>query len=247
MINFIQPFAFDLNIGRAYNQACKPLKGWICIMDQDTLKFEGFAQRVKEITDNADQSQVITAVTNRLRSDNENIIEGLYNEADINVHHEIFNLLWEKHGAKLERTKMPIAGMLMLFHKSVWDQVKFTENAINYDSLFTHHCKQAGFTTHVAKGLYVFHLYRWGRDVGCIDHLIQTEEMKLEILLLSLGKDKIMKVKKDFFCIQTQKAWKKGQKYTGKRKDLAHVVVYDKEKVEHVEKKEKVEKTNKTK
>lgn len=36
-----------------------------------------------------------------------------------------------------------------------------------------------------------------------------------------------MRVKKDFFCIQTKKVFKKGDEYTGDRKDLAHVVEYE--------------------
>ena len=33
-----------------------------------------------------------------------------------------------------------------------------------------------------------------------------------------------MKVKKDFYCIKTKKAYKKGDEYKGKRKDLDHVL-----------------------
>ena len=174
-MNFIQPFDFDINIGKAYNEACEPLEGWICITDQDTLKFDGFAQRVKEITDNAEHTQVITCVTNRLRRDNTNVIQELYKESDINVHLDKYNELWGLYGAKLEPTREPIAGVCMIFHKSVWDHVKFIEKAINFDSLFSVHCRQAGYTTHVAKGLYIFHLYRWGKKVGDISHLVQKK------------------------------------------------------------------------
>ena len=173
MINFIQPFSYELNIGKAYNEACKDLEGWICITDQDTLKFEGFAQRVKKITENAQETFVITCVTNRLREDNTNVVHSLYNEADINVHFKKFNELWALYGDRIDKTREPIAGVCMIFHKSVWEKVKFVENAINFDSLFTTHCKTAGFLPCVAKGLYIFHLYRWGRDVADISHLIK--------------------------------------------------------------------------
>ena len=174
-MNFIQPYDFDFNIGKAYNEACEPLEGWICITDQDTLKFEGFAQRVKQITDIADKTQVITCITNRLRKDNENVIHELYNESDINIHKDKFDALWTTYGTQLEPTKMPIAGVCMIFHKSVWEKVKFIEKAINFDSLFTHSCKRAGFTTHVAKGLYIFHLYRWGRNVADTSYLFSSK------------------------------------------------------------------------
>jgi len=35
-------------------------------------------------------------------------------------------------------------------------------------------------------------------------------------------KNKIMKVKKQFFCIQEKKTYKVGDEYTGERKDLSH-------------------------
>lgn len=172
MIHFIQPFSFEKNIGKAYNEAVKDLDGWICITDQDTLKFEGFANRVKQIVDGANKNQIITCSTNRLRRDNMNVIHELYNEPDINVHYNKFNELWEMYGTRLEPTNEAIAGVFMLFHKTAWEAVPFIENAINFDRLFTSGCKNKGFKPMVAKGLYIFHLYRWGRDVSDISHLI---------------------------------------------------------------------------
>lgn len=173
MINFIQPFAYDLNIGREYNERISELDGWICITDQDTLKFEGFAQHVKEIVENAQEDWIITCMTNRLRQDNTNVIMELYDESDVWVHFYKFKDLWDEFGAELEPTKEPIAGVFMLFHKSAWEEVRFIENAINFDRLFTDMCKKKGYKPHVAKGLYIFHLYRWGRDVADISHLVK--------------------------------------------------------------------------
>jgi len=161
MIHFLQPFAYDRNIGGQYNKAIRPLSGWICITDQDTLKFNGFAERLKEITDKADKSQVITCMVNRLRKDNLNVVHELYDESDISIHKKKFDELWGLWETTLQRTKMPIAGVCMVFHKSVWNKVKFRENESNFDNHFTTDVKQAGFTTHVAKGLYIFHLYKW--------------------------------------------------------------------------------------
>lgn len=171
MIHFLQPYSFDLNIGKAYNEAIEPLDGWICITDQDTLKFQGFADRVSRIVDGADKTDVVTCVTNRLHPSNENLVPGLYDEPDINVHLEKYTDVWCEHGANLTPTNMPIAGVFMLFHKSVWDQVKFVENSIHFDSVFTRDVKNAGFKTYVAKGLYIFHLYRWGKNINDISHL----------------------------------------------------------------------------
>lgn len=171
MIHFIQPFSFDLNIGKAYNEAIAPLEGWICITDQDTLKFEGFAGRVKSVVESASENDVITCRTNRLHLSNRNLVANMYHEPDINKHKETFDKLWNIYGNTLELTEMPIAGVFMLFHKSVWEKAPFNENSIRFDSEFTEAVRNLGFQTKVAKGLYIFHLYRWGRDVNDIRHL----------------------------------------------------------------------------
>lgn len=161
MINFIQPYSFDGNIGKAYNDAIEPLDGWICITDQDTLKFYGFAQRVKQITEAADTNMLIGCMVNRLRKDNTNVLSDFYYERDISTHLLVFEGIWAKNGVKLERSKEVVAGVFMLFHKSLWEKVKFKENEINFDNHFSVDCRKAGFVTMVAKGLYIFHLYKW--------------------------------------------------------------------------------------
>lgn len=175
MIDFIQPYDFSLNIGKAYNDAVSKCDNWVCITDQDTLKFEGFARRVKTIVDQADKRQVITCTTNRLRRDNKNVIHELYDESDINVHWRYYNDAWDTHGSRLERTKEVIAGACMIFHKSVWDTVKFREQEVTFDGVWTTQIRRAGFTTWCAVGLYIFHLYRWGRDVGDTRHLYPSK------------------------------------------------------------------------
>jgi len=161
MCSFIQPYSFDGNVGKAYNIAVKPLRGWICITDQDTLKFYGFANKVRRIIKNSNKDMLITCKTNRLRKDNTNVLLELYNENDISIHKKKYKELWKTYGTETQRTKEAIPGMFMLFHKSLWDKVKFKENEPNFDNHFTVDVRQAGFTTHVAKGLYIFHLYKW--------------------------------------------------------------------------------------
>ena len=36
------------------------------------------------------------------------------------------------------------------------------------------------------------------------------------------------KVLKDFYCIKEHKSYKKGEQYTGKRKDINHLLVFTK-------------------
>jgi len=161
MIDFIQPYGFGglTNAGKAYNDAMQSVTDWVCITDQDTLKFKGFAERVKEIIEGTPKTYVITCVTNRLRKDNTNVLKGLYDETDINIHLKVFNEQWALYGPTLERTREVIPGMCMIFHRTVWDRVKFRENEWNFDNYFTTDVRKAGFVTYVAKGLYLFHVY----------------------------------------------------------------------------------------
>ena len=171
MINFIQPYSFTLDIGIAYNKACEPLEGWICITDQDTLKFEGFANHLRTIIGTIDENVVFTCMTNRLRRNNPQVVKECFDESDIDKHFNYFNNVWDVYGTKLVDTET-IAGVCMVFHKKVWEKVKFA-NCVTFDRVFSHQARQAGFKTKLALGLYIFHLYRWGKPdpENNIEHL----------------------------------------------------------------------------
>ena len=163
MIHFLQPYDFNLNIGKAYNDAIEPLDGWICITDQDTLKFDRFAQRVRAIIETIDENTAFTCMTNRLRRNNPCVLAHLFDESDINVHLGVFESLWARYGTQLEDTEV-MAGVCMVFHKSAWEKVKFAPNTNVFDRVFSHYLRQKGVRVCVAKGLYMFHLYRWGKE-----------------------------------------------------------------------------------
>ena len=161
MINFIQPYSFELNIGDAYNEAIEPLEGWICLTDQDTLKFDGFAHHIKDVIETIDERTIFTCMTNRLRKDNRQVIIELFDETNIEVHFNKFASLWALNGTKLTDADV-IAGVCMVFHKSIWERIKFV-NAANFDRVFTAECKNRGYKIKLATGIYIFHLYRWGK------------------------------------------------------------------------------------
>lgn len=174
MIHFIQPYDFNLNIGKAYNKEIEPLEGWICLTDQDTLKFEGFAEKVDQIINVSNENMLITCMTNRLRKANKCVVPGMYDEERISKHMEKYNALWDRYGTFLDNINV-VPGMFMLFHKSLWEKVKFREDTIKFDTLFTMDARAKGMQIKVAKGLYIFHLYRWGKDdpENYIEHLLK--------------------------------------------------------------------------
>ena len=177
MIHFIQPFSYDLNIGKAYNDAIDllPDNDWICITDHDTLKFSGFANHIKEIILSVSKDVIFTSRVNRLAKSNPAVIEALYDCEDIDEHKDMASFLWEQNKTLLTDTNI-IAGCCMVFHKSLWRDVGgFLEKSITFDKHFSKVAKQKGKKLKIAQGLYVFHLYRWGHENPAteIAHLIK--------------------------------------------------------------------------
>jgi hypothetical protein len=176
-IHYITPFATDKNIGREYNARIEELPDdcWIVLRDGDTLfltpnwgaQIEAIIQRHK------DSFGVISCVTNRLRG-----LHQLHNHTfsecgDISKHVNIANALQEDYFDEVQSTDS-IAGLCMIFSKETWKAHPFKENTLKFDSLFCSAIRKAGGKIGIAKGLYLFHLYRWGKEhpADYIDHLI---------------------------------------------------------------------------
>lgn len=157
MITFIQPYSFDLHIGKTYNEAIKEAKGWICITDHDTLKPPGFAERVKEVIDtHKDKSILYGCMTNRVGWNHPAIIPEMFMEDSITAHLETAKYLWKKHGTKLQPTTV-VPGYCMVFHKELaetWPD--FHPRSITFDRKASQHSKPMLMT-----GVYIIHLYRW--------------------------------------------------------------------------------------
>lgn len=60
--------------------------------------------------------------------------------------------------------KKYIAGLFMLFPKSVWKLCKFPENNIAFDDVFSKLVVSKGYKLGLIKGLYVYHQYRIWSD-----------------------------------------------------------------------------------
>lgn len=166
IIHFIQPFSQSKNIGQEYNARISELPDdcYICLRDQDTLPLRSdWGAQIYQVIEANPNYQIIGCMTNRLRAPYQ-LYQGKFsNDPNIENHIKIANELWEQNGTKV--TDVPIvAGMCMIFHKSVWEQIKFTENSIFFDKEFCNMARQKGMKIGVARGVYLFHLYRWGQS-----------------------------------------------------------------------------------
>lgn len=174
-INYLQVYDYELNISKRLNECISYLPDeWICLTDQDTLKFADFPNQLKELLEVADKSWLIGTKTNRLRPSNPQVINEMFNESDIDKHYKKSVELWESNWLKLEETNL-IAGCCMVFHKELWSKVGgFDEDKVFFDKYFSYKVNEVGKCM-IAKGLYVFHLYRWGSvdPVSDVKHLVK--------------------------------------------------------------------------
>lgn len=174
-IRYITPFANDKNIGRAYNQAISELPDdcFVVLRDGDTMFLapEWGTQIETIIKDNPDYD-VITCMTNRVGL-KDCLLFGEFRECEISDHIWAAQICWYENGTEVKQTTVA-PGMLMIFHKSVWQKHKFKEKSIVFDRQFSAEVIVGGGKIGVAKGLYIFHLYRWGSNnpKSSINHLL---------------------------------------------------------------------------
>jgi len=176
-INYLQIHDYNLNISKRLNECIKLLPNeWICLTDNDVLKFPSFANNLKEIieSENVTKNDLIGTMTNRLRPTNPQVINELFDESNMDIHFQKALDVWYKYGTSMVQTNL-IAGSCMIFHKSLWQKVGgFDENKTFFDKYFSYAVNEIGRCL-IAKGLYTFHLYRWSSEspVDSVEHLIK--------------------------------------------------------------------------
>lgn len=171
-VHYIQPFAIDKDIAKAYDEACKgiPDGDWICITDYDSMfLFHEQKQLVQTIAESG-QADLYGAMTNRCNVP-ELLVDGMFNEMNLKKH---FDKAKEIFSPDLKFTNGVIAGYFMLFSKKTWNEVRgfeMPQYSVNYafDQYFSHKIKRKA----IIKGLYILHLYRiWSKFPQLdIDHL----------------------------------------------------------------------------
>lgn len=162
-IRYITPFSVHKNIGRAYNEAISELPDdcYVCIRDGDTMFLTpDWGVLIEQIIKANPDYDVITCMTNRVGL-KDCLLFGEFRECEISDHIWAAQRCWYENGTEVKQTSVA-PGMLMIFNKSVWLKHKFKENSIIFDRQFSESVTKSGGKIGVAKGLYIFHLYRWG-------------------------------------------------------------------------------------
>ncbi len=175
---YFTPGRGDKNLGRAYNEHCAlvPDGDWICIMDGDVLFLNPFwPKQIEDIIEkHGNDYPLISCLTNRLGLVNQ-LPYGFSNDPNILNHAKISDEHFEKYYDEVYRTTSQTAGLFMLFPKSTWNKVKFKPGLTNggtfVDFSFADTVmKELGFIG-IARGIYLFHFYRFNKKKTYIEHL----------------------------------------------------------------------------
>jgi GT2 family glycosyltransferase len=141
------------------------------------LDHVSFIKQCEEIA-NSGAFDLVSGMTNRLGL-NYQLVGGKMSEnTDISKDVDLAKSLALKHGSKVDPTTETVAGFFMLFSKDIWDKVGgFPEGAIMIngemvDYIFSNKVIEKGGKIGIAKGIYLFHLYRWGKNRKDKSHLI---------------------------------------------------------------------------
>lgn len=182
-VHHITPGRSDKNFGKSINDIVKllPETDWICLRDIDTMPayHEKFFKQCEEIAENGNYG-LVGCITNRLGLRYQLHNNQLSNNTDWMHHRAIAKNRYMDHKSIVEPTNQIIAGLFMLFPKSVWKAVKgFPEGSIMIDGAFLDFhfstaVKKAGFKLGIANGIYLIHMYRPDAKVPRIEtnHLI---------------------------------------------------------------------------
>lgn len=179
-VHHITPARKDKNLGLAINSLIKglPDKDWICLRDIDTLPVNHvkFIEQCENIA-NDNEFQLVSCMTNRLGLTHQLVGGESSTNTDIQKEIDIGTGLEKQWGSHVSATHMEVAGLMMLFPVWVWESVGgFREGGIIHgsrmlDNVFYEAVKKKGYKVGIANGIYLFHLYRWGKPRTDKTHL----------------------------------------------------------------------------
>lgn len=178
MIHYISPFRSDKNIGKALNDAITQLNAneddFIVHIDQDALFLRPDSKMQLEQILAETEYDILGPVTNRLSMPHQ-VIEPMFDISDMTEHIKVANYQHDNHYGKVIPTNDILAAFCLCFRVSTWRELGgFTENCIQFDSIFSCDAVNKGYKLGILPGIYVFHLYRMWSDNARYDikHLV---------------------------------------------------------------------------
>lgn len=172
------------DIGKAINETIEhlPDDAWICLRDFDTLfLLPQQGNWIEQIVESDPPFDLIGCSTNRLNSGYQLYGEERSEDPNILNHMQKAVHSFEQHKLTIEEVPVgtPLAGMFLLFRKSLWQEFKIEERSIQFDLILSEQLQEAGKRLGIARGIYIFHTYRLGaKDPrSAINHLLHCQDM----------------------------------------------------------------------
>jgi glycosyltransferase involved in cell wall biosynthesis len=172
-IEFVVPYAFDKNLGRAYNEIFeKTTADYVCLMDGDIMFFHNdFGHFISEAISHNPGGGIYTCLTNRIGNPEQRFQGRVSPNANMLMHKKTAYNLRRKYGYKAVIAKQRTSMLLSVIPKKVWEEFRFMDGLMNVDWDFSSRVMQK-YPIYILQGLYVFHLYRLGEGgVGYTKHL----------------------------------------------------------------------------
>lgn len=176
LIHHLSPYRTDKNLGKAYNEAISllPEEDWVCLRDWDTMPLlPDTFNRIEKYVELYPDAGLLTCYTNRIHplspqlhsyqpSENTNIL----------AHIEIAKGLL-RFEFKATEIHSHVSGFLMVLSVKTWKEFPFIENGgcLGVDTDLWRRLKAAGKKMLRMDSIYVFHLYRLGKDIKDTSHL----------------------------------------------------------------------------
>lgn len=180
-IHYITPYC-EGDIGKGINQAISllPDDSWVVLRDADTMFLTPKQQKqVKDIVESNPSYDLIGCRTNRLRSEHQAIYEH-FNEDSLLKHIQVAKEQEKCYYGEITELPEPevVAGMFMLFRKSLWNKIKFQEKTIQFDMIFSDKVREQGGKLGICQGIYLLHLYRYEAEnpFNEIDHIVKCHK-----------------------------------------------------------------------
>lgn len=182
-IHYITPARSDKKYGLAINDIVKhlPDSDWICLRDIDTIPLnhaELIPQVEAIIREHGGTYDCFGAITNDLGLAYQLVQKKLNRTYNLEDHRIITDQLREQYGTEVEPNRQyHIGGFFMLFSKKIWNKVGgFVDEVYKDRHFFDYHfckaIKKAGGKIGIAKGVYIYHYCRYGKERNDYTHLL---------------------------------------------------------------------------
>ncbi len=172
------------DIGEGINDfiSLLPDDSWVVIRDADTMFLTSNQQKqIQDIAESNPPFDLIGCRTNRLRSPYQ-AIQGTFDVDSIGYHIGVASERERVYYGVIDQLPQTevVAGMFMMFRKSLWQEFKFESKSIQFDMLYSEKLHASGKTLGIAQGLYLLHLYRYGAKdpFTSIQHIVDCHDFE---------------------------------------------------------------------